>query len=260
MDTFEYIRTLSKFREEIPANLRPSWVQITTITMFSKNLLNGLDMNRIRKAFHKLEVIPVRPKGSKYLFEWRLKPNSFYNQLTIGYTDCYSTKSVKLFSNGSVQVAGCSNILDCKRVIAQLKVILETIMDKDLDITFDKFKVVMINTNFSVNYSLHIYNIIRKLSAQPMFDVTYEPGTYAAVKVKFQPKPGMKHVTTNIFSTGNIIITGAENLMEVAHAYKIINANLTEDVRIQAVAEPKLFNTILGSTFEEWLRIFGNKI
>ena len=255
MDTFEYIKTLARFRGTIPEPIRPSWIQITTITMFSKNILSDINLEHVRKAFNKLEVIPVRPKGSKYLFEWRMKPNSFYNQVTIGYTDCYSTKSVKLFSNGSVQVAGCSNILDCKRIVAQLKIVLELIVDKELKITFDKFKIVMINTNFSVNSSLHVYNIIRKLSSQPMFDVTYEPGNYSAIKVKFKPGPDMKCITTNIFSTGNIIITGAETLMEVAHAYKIINANLTEDTRIQASAEKKTLDTILGATFDEWIRV-----
>ena len=175
MDTFEYIRTLARFREAIPENIRPSWIQITTITMFSKNLLTGINIERVQKAFNKLEMIPVRPKGSKYCFEWRMRPNSFYNQVTIGYTDCYSTKSVKLFKNGSVQVAGCSNILDCKRVIAQLRIVLELILDKELAVTFDKFKVVMINTNFSLNSSVNLNRLIQKLKQSAQFRVTFDP-------------------------------------------------------------------------------------
>ncbi len=30
-------------------------------------------------------------------FEWKLKPTTFYNQVTLTYHDTYSTKSVKVF-------------------------------------------------------------------------------------------------------------------------------------------------------------------
>jgi TATA-box binding protein (TBP) (component of TFIID and TFIIIB) len=174
--------------------------------------------------------------------------------------DAYSTKSIKLFSNGSIQVAGCSNVLDCKRVVTQLKILIEFITEKPVDMPFSSFKVVMINTNFSVNYKLHVFNIARNLAENPMFDVTYEPNNYSGVNVKFSPMPGMKRVTTNIFSTGNIIITGAETLMEVAHAYRIINANLIGgDVRIEPSDVVKTFETTMGAKFTEWLRVMPVK-
>lgn len=260
MDTFEYIKTLAHFREEIPEDLRPSWIQMTTITMYSKHILAGIDLGLVRRAFQKLETITVKPKGSTKGFQWRINPNSFYNQVSIGYVDAYSKKSIKLFSNGSIQVAGCSNVLDCKRVVKQIKMILEFILEKQIDMPFSSFKVVMINTNFSVNHKIHIYNLIRKLEKNPMFDVTYEPGNYSGVNNKFCPMPGMKKVTTNIFSTGNIILTGAETLMEIAHAYRILNTILlSDDVLLERSPEVRTFDTTMGAKFTEWLRVIPTK-
>jgi len=260
MDTFEYIKTLAHFREEIPEALRPSWIQMTTITMFSKHILAGIDLAQVRNAFQKLETITIKPKGSTKGFQWRMKLNSFYNQVSIGYVDSYSTKSIKLFSNGSIQVAGCSNVLDCKRVVSQIKLILEFILERPIDMPFSSFKVVMINTNFSVNHKIHIYNLIRNMSKNPMFEVMYEPGNYSGVNSKFCPMPGMKKVTTNIFSTGNVILTGAETLMEIAHAYKIINAVMLQaDVLLEPSQVIKTFDTTMGAKFTEWLRVIPKK-
>jgi len=260
MDTFEYIRTLARFRDAIED--KPSWVRITTITMMAKGVLGSVDAKQVRKIFKCLgDSITVKPKGSSKGFEWKIRPSkrgsNFYNCISIGYTDVYSTKAVKLFSNGSIQVAGCSNVLDCKRVVSQLAVVLPLILNKSLDIHFDLFKIVMINTNFSLNKSLNLYSVVKGFMTQPKFTVNYDPGSYAAVTVKFQPKDGMKRVTVNIFSTGNIIITGAETLMEVAYAYKIINENIGKDARIRDADVKQDFEVTMGARFEEWLRVLN---
>jgi TATA-box binding protein (TBP) (component of TFIID and TFIIIB) len=65
----------------------------------------------------------------------------------------------------------------------------------------------------------------------------------------------MKQVTASIFSTGKIIVTGAQTLDEIAQAYKILNQNLEPVVFVKPVTEPELFGTIMGATFEEWVRV-----
>jgi len=168
MDTFEYIRTLAKFRSELvqPA----SWVRITTITMMAKDVLGSIDVKAIREYF-KTRKVKVIAKGSVKGFEWIVRPpkrgNQFYNCISIGYTDVYSTKSVKLFSNGSIHVTGCSNVLDCKRVVAQLAVVLPRILNKSIDIHYDLFKIVMINTNFSLNKTLNLYSVLKDMQKNP---------------------------------------------------------------------------------------------
>jgi TATA-box binding protein (TBP) (component of TFIID and TFIIIB) len=226
-DTFRYIVTLDAIRKK-HANM-PTWVQITTITMTCKLLASErINLDLIRDAFRESGSIRIRRKGALYDgHEWTMKETTFYNQVTIGYRDQYSTKSIKVFPNGSFQVAGCSDLYDCKRVSKQLSFLLSNILKLTEPLTAEAFRVVMINTNFSMNRPVNLNTIIEKLSQERnMFEVSFNPDRYSAVKIKFKPRPEMKQVTASVFSTGKIIVTGAETLKEIAFAYDVLNTRL----------------------------------
>jgi len=279
MNTFEYIRSLSDIRKGLCGGEEdglpdPSWVRITTITMCSK-FLEDIDLPKFRENFKKLETVTVRRKGSKFGgFEWRMADTAFYNQVTIGYRDAYSRKSIKIFPNGSIQVAGCSDLLDCRRILRQLSFILKVVLGREHDIPVDKVDVKMINTNFSLNSSVNLHKIIVALGSSAnqgmgkhmpygKFKVTYDPDRYSAVKVKFVPGEDMKQVTASIFSTGKIIVTGAQTLTEIAQAYSILNQNLRDPaIYVKTVNVAETFDTILGAKFDEWVAVLDrtNKI
>ena len=131
--TFQYIRNLNAIRSRLVADTsrpEPSWVRITTITMCSK-FLQEIDLKKFRENFAKMGgSITVRRRGSRFRgFEWKMKDTAFYNQVTIGYQDVYSRKSIKLFPNGSIQVAGCSDLFDCRRILKQLAFILKVVLE-----------------------------------------------------------------------------------------------------------------------------------
>ncbi len=72
----------------------------------------------------------------------------------------------------------------------------------------------------------------------------------------------MKEITTSIFSTGKIIITGAETLKEIAFAYNIINQHINEDlaIRVSPTTETDVFNVFLGyksDDFVEYVKGLG---
>jgi TATA-box binding protein (TBP) (component of TFIID and TFIIIB) len=83
----------------------------------------------------------------------------------------------------------------------------------------------------------------------------------------------MKEITTSIFSTGKIIITGAETLKEIAFAYNIINQHINEDsqIRVSPTVEKDVFNVFLGykcesmvehlkaKGFTSWLHTITNR-
>ena len=226
-DTFRYIVTLDAIRKKHD-NL-PTWVQITTITMTCKLLASErINLDLIREAFRENGSIRIRRKGALYDgHEWTMKETTFYNQVTIGYRDQYSTKSIKVFPNGSFQVAGCSDLYDCKRVSRQLSFLLSNILKLSEPLTAEAFRVVMINTNFSMNRPVNLNTIIEQLSRERnMFEVSFNPDRYSAVKIKFKPRADMKQVTASVFSTGKIIVTGAETLKEIAFAYDVLNTRL----------------------------------
>jgi hypothetical protein len=65
----------------------------------------------------------------------------------------------------------------------------------------------------------------------------------------------MKQVTASIFSTGRIIVTGAQTLDEIAEAYAAINRTITPEMMVKPVAVPESFDTIMGAKFNEWVAV-----
>ena len=245
--TFSYLLTLDKFRNAIPEEHRPSWVKVTTITMVSK-FLDSIDIQKLRNRLTELGPIKVRKTGSSHSgFEWKIKPTKFYNQITISYTDEFSTKSVKVFPNGSVQVAGCYDLYNCKRVIGHLNSLMKTLLN--IRRNYD-FRVVMINTNFSLNYHVNLFELAEHFEdTDGVFKVSFNPDRYSAVKIKFSPAEDMKQVTASIFSTGKIIVTGAETLKEIAYSYNLINQHIMTkpELKVKKTDSSDKFDVIWGN-------------
>lgn len=260
--SFSYVLTLNQFREAIPEEHRPSWVKVTTITMVSK-FLEAVDIKKIKERMTALKSVRLRMVGTKSEgFEWKLRETKFYNQITLGYVDANSTKSVKVFPNGSVQVAGCSDLFDCNRIIKQLTHLVKILTMSKTDIPVDSFKVVMINTNFSLNYNINLFNLTDIFHKEKMFTVSFDPDRYSAVKIKFKPASDMKQITASVFSTGKVIVTGAETLKEIAFAYNILNQYILSHasrIKVGKVDTPDVFNLIYGYTFDDLIPVLTKK-
>ena len=260
--TFSYLLTLDKFRNAIPEEHRPSWVKVTTITMVSK-FLDTIDIQKLRNCLNELGPIKIRKTDSnKGGFEWKVKPTTFYNQITLGYIDAYSTKSVKVFPNGSIQVAGCSDLFDCNRIIKQLTLLLKTILNIKTEIPTDSFRVVMINSNFSLNYNINLIALYNHFLNEKTFNVTFDPDRYSAVKIKFKPASDMKQVTVSIFGTGKIIVTGAETLREIAYAYNVINRHIlskADEIKVSKSTVSDTFDIFLGYNIPELVQDLKEK-
>jgi TATA-box binding protein (TBP) (component of TFIID and TFIIIB) len=259
--SFSYILTLDEFRNSISEEHRPSWIKITTITMVSKSTVT-IDIHKLREIFNKLGSIKVKIKGCKSEgFEWKLKPTTFYNQITLGYVDQYTTKSIKVFPNGSIQVAGCSDLFDCMRIIGQLSFLFKELLQMENPVPIDSYKVVMINSNFSLNYNVNLIRIAEHFASNGIFNVSFEPDRYSAVMVKFKPASDMKEVSVSIFSTGKIIVTGAETLKEIVYTYNIINSHINSNPRLKVskTTETDVFETFLGYKFADWIPILRKK-
>jgi TATA-box binding protein (TBP) (component of TFIID and TFIIIB) len=274
-NSFQFLLTLEHFRKNIPENLRPSWVKLTTITMVSNwKSENKIDIEKIKQYFNRVPsgfFMRLRKKGRTYGgngFEISLKPTTFYNQVTLNYVDKYSTKSIKIFPNGSIQIAGCADLFNCRSVIKIIHTMLKKFLKNDDLPKDDSYRVVMINSNFSLNYNINLMEIKTHFeNAKPKnerctFKVSFEPDRYSAVKIKFKPSGDMKEITTSIFSTGKIIITGAETLKEIAFAYNIINEhiNSNKDIRVKKSLIPEEFNLSSGYNIKDlidWAKKLG---
>ena len=243
--TLSYYVTLDDFRNDLPPEIRPSWVKLTTITMIS-SFQKSMDIEKLKTCFKKLAPIKLKLRNAtkkSSAVEWQLKPTKFYNQITLCYIDEFSQKSIKLFPNGSIQVAGCSDLINCKHIIRQLSYLLKIMLGPEFEIPLDTFRVVMINSNFSLNWNINLIETCDHFEKySDVFKVSFEPDRYSAVKIKFKPAEDMKEITVSIFGTGKIIITGAETLKEIAFAYNIINQhiNTNDSIRISRVSSDKI--------------------
>ena len=240
----------------MPREIRPSRIKLTTITMISA-FSKPIEVKKIRSVFEELGEIRLhRNDTSNQAIVWSLKATTFYNQITLTYDDGHSVKSIKIFPNGSIQVAGCEDIFNCKYIISGLVYILQS-FDEDIVPPADTFRVVMINSNFSLNYNINLMLTTQHFEKfSDVFRVSFEPDRYSAVKIKFKPAGDMKEITTSIFGTGKIIITGAETLKEIVFAYNIINQHINDcpAIRVSKVDVPDDFNEYFGYNISDSIK------
>jgi TATA-box binding protein (TBP) (component of TFIID and TFIIIB) len=227
-----------------------SFPKLITITLVA-NAKCTIDTDAFKL---RMKDIEIRPKGKNVPpVKWSLKHTEFYNQVTMSCTDQMSTKSVKIFSNGSIQIAGCADLFDCHRVIQQIAMIIHKVMDIKVDI--DTFRICMINANFQFNRYVNLRECTRHFSSNPMFKTTFSEDKYAAVKIKFSPGPNMKSLTASIFGTGKVILSGAETLKEIAFSYNMLvqYINQSDTVLEHSQTDVGSFSSVMGYEIPDWV-------
>lgn len=255
--TFGYVLTQDKFRNNFDTPIKPSYIKITTITLVAK-YSNPIDIKYIKSKFEESEVILI--SNDSYSYKWSKKNTNFFNQITLSFNDNVSTKSIKLFPNGSVQIAGCFDLFDCKRVIMQLTELMKKITKVDNTLVND-FRIVMINSNFSTNFKLNLHKVVEHFSRYSLFEVSFDPDRYSAVKIKFKPANDMKRVTVSVFCTGKVIITGAENLKEITYTYNIINRYINSEpsIKVESANIIEVFDNMYGYNAQDLVAFLYNK-
>jgi TATA-box binding protein (TBP) (component of TFIID and TFIIIB) len=255
--SFQYLLTLDEFRKSFKlgeTEPRPSYLKITTITMTAKfDVDERFDTAALKQKLQALgRPIRLKRRGAKGTkpSEWTVAETSFMNQCTLTNHDGFSQRSIKIFKNGSIQCAGCTDLFDCVRVISQLRWFFATFFK--IETRPESFKIAMINSNFSMNRSLNLANVVRTFNQYPqIFQTSFDPDRYAAVKIKFSPfAESTKQLTTSIFSTGKIIITGGQTLKEVSFAYnQVAHALLDHPETLMSPTEETdvdVFDTFYG--------------
>lgn len=250
--SFDFIKTIGEVRNGVidRYGCNPSWIKITTITITSK-FNHDVSYDIIREYFSKNEEMSVRTRNSTYRFVWRMAATEFYNQVSLYCDDHRSRKSVKLFPNGSVQITGCSDVIDCERVTKQVACVVSHITKKKYELS--GYNIHMINSNFSLNYYVNLEEIFNTFTRNG-HDTTFNPDRYSAVKIKLEV-PGGSKVTTSVFGSGKIIVTGAKELEQVSAAYNSIMETIfsNKEILLEKSEKIELFDRWRGSNIQEWL-------
>jgi len=242
---------------EIPKNVSVS----TTGVTFELGVIVNL------KYVFKLVKLNEVLLGMKYKNEvkqteeinMKISEKTFNNQLTmklkIAEDKCIS---VKIFLNGSIQIAGAKSIEQINKGIEHLLKILkkryyveslneEIHLVESYNFNIKDFKINMINSNFYVNYKINIENLfglITKMGVKSRF----EPLSHRCVNIKYNPEgtnPDVdKPISIFVFESGSIIITGARNGKHIKSAYNFINNVLDENSTIVKRKDIKLYMNV----------------
>jgi TATA-box binding protein (TBP) (component of TFIID and TFIIIB) len=158
------------------------------------------------------------------------------------------TINLKLFKNGSIQMAGCKSIESINIVLNKLIYLLKqekgirednkinhiNFIEESSNLTVEKFKITMINTNYKINTIKSSILMDKKINLDYLYALlkkkkvssVYETCRKACVTIKYTPPNDNlenKVISIFIFSLGNIIIAGANKKSHIIFTYEFIN-------------------------------------
>ena len=216
-------------------------LNLSTMTIIGGINKSSIDIKYLSDHFvspvHPACVLKKTKKHGDYIETKRGKiKKSFYNQITIQYQDI-TTKSIKIFSNGKLQMTGVTSLNEASTIAQTIINILNTIFDKsDFEVT--SLEIGMINTNFSFGRKIDIIQLRELLSNVENTTIDYEPDVYPGLKIK--------HHKTSIFvfMTGNVLITGVKTLEEVRDSFDFIVSNTLNNWKTLEIGKtvPKKIN------------------
>jgi TATA-box binding protein (TBP) (component of TFIID and TFIIIB) len=188
----------------------------------------------------------------------KISEKTFNNQLTmklkIAEDKCVS---VKIFLNGSIQIAGSKSVEQINKAITHLIKILkkryyveslgeEIKLVDTYNFNIKDFKINMINSNFLVNYKINIENLYPLITKKGV-KARFEPLSHRCVNIKFVPEGAddkAKPISIFVFESGSIIITGARNGNNIKSAYEFIINTLDENSIIIKRKDIKLYMNV----------------
>lgn len=203
-------------------------VNISTITLICNLNVEKIDIKQFTEMFSKPNVqVKISKSNKEYELSKRGKvKKTFFNQVSLNYHDI-SKKSIKIFSNGKLQITGLSSFYECTLVVKMVIKWLQEIFTEE-SIELVNAYIGMINSNFSMKKNLDLINLNTILNRNDNIMSIYNPESYPAINMKMQTNVSeyvndqTPSISIFIFGTGNIVITGGKKLQDIITAYTFI--------------------------------------
>ena len=203
-------------------------IYITTLTWLFK--INVEEINLIH-LFNHFEVDNVMIETNN------TQCKNFMNQVTLRFTNI-STKSIKIFKNGHVQITGLSSYFECMNVCNMVLEWMNLFIPKSDDKQKYEMKensqsIAMINLCVST-FPKHLIDM-KHLSSlikqnKEVTRCTYNPESHRGLNIKFT-----SGVSMFIFHTGNIIMS-SNSLADLKKEYISVNKHFiykkTKDINV----------------------------
>ncbi len=155
--------------------------------------------------------------------------NNFYNCINTYCTIKYQIKqkiSIKIFTNGNIQLAGILNVRAAcyavRKIFRRLNKI-EAFNDCD-NCKISDLRICMINSDFKISNNIKQTEMCKILETDNMIkSYSFIPSKYPAINCKLNCDNGSV-ITCAIFRPGSIMITGGNDIKEYKKIYfKILN-------------------------------------
>jgi len=265
LDLTRYADSYFKFMHLASKN--DHFVNVSTITLICVLNYNRLDLKSFTETFNEEGVSIKVPKKCtdelEYSKRGKLK-KTFFNQITLNYVDV-SKKSIKLFSNGKLQITGVSCYFECHQIIEKVTRWINKSVQIAVYEVSDAY-IGMLNINFSVKHLIDLPTLNRVLNSFDNVMSVYNPETYPAINMKLQNTKEYTNTgnTTSlfIFGTGNIVVTGNKSIDEAIHAYEFITKLFRDYPHLLKQSHPRKINDkdkfIDGYSARQFISCIGN--
>ena len=170
---------------------------------FVNNFDNNIDFDAELKKKHRYDTPVVTKRG-------KVKKN-FFNQATLTFRDI-TTKSIKIFTNGKLQMTGITSLLEGQRVAHKVCGLISRCTETN--VTPVSVDIAMINSDFCIRKNINLLRLMSKITGDVIF--AYDPDTYPGLKLKYN------NVSIFVFSTGSVVITGSKSLHDLHGAFKYV--------------------------------------
>ena len=221
-------------------NLSKIFLKKHNLTKNNIDILKDINKKKIFKSLY-------RKNYEKYI-----ENNDVLKKIVTYYYSKLKTINIKVFNNGSLQFTGLEYInqgLELTEVLLNKFIFINFVKP---DINIKENNIVMINSDFNINYKINrtnLHNYIIKLG----FYSSYEPTMYPGVNIKYYHNKtnningicncnsvcngkgrgcvegDCRSITIAVFNSGNIIITGGRSLENCNTAYNFIKNILLEN-------------------------------
>jgi len=216
-------------KEKIPTM---TYLNLSTMTIVVQ--LDGeIDIGVLNRGFKSpsyplCTITPAKDHHEYELTSRGKKKKSFYNQTTIQYRD-HTTKSIKVFSNGRLQVTGITSVPEARDVATLVCNVIDSIpLCSPRHISLVDVTIAMINTNFSYNCGIDIVKLQEILQQKKHVSVSFDPDRYPGLNVKHTNSDGSK-TSVLFFGTGNVVITGVKSFRGIQEAFSTVTTAVFEN-------------------------------
>ena len=149
---------------------------------------------------------------------------TFYNCINTYTGVKYQNKtriSIKIFSNGNIQLAGVLNVMSATYAIRKIFRRLMNLNSFETSAYISNVRICMINSDFKIDKNIKQSNVCKFLESKQIGCIktySFNPSKYPGINIKFTNPYTENLITCAMFRPGSIILTGGNNI----NSYKYV--------------------------------------